>query len=79
MESPTFVGIFRDRKVEFTAAPPGLVDGTRVKVQPLAEEPPNAVEREALRQEAFAEMKAGLNLGGPPYPTRDEIYDRHGR
>ena len=33
-------------------------------------------DRDVLRQQAFARMKQGLHLGGPPYPKREELYDR---
>jgi hypothetical protein len=33
-------------------------------------------EREVRRQAAFAQMREGLDLGGPPYPKREELYDR---
>jgi hypothetical protein len=40
---------------------------------------PEDEEREALRREAFAQMERGIPLGGPPYPKRDELYDRFER
>jgi hypothetical protein len=33
-------------------------------------------DRETLRQRAFARMKQGMHLRGPPYPTREEFHDR---
>jgi hypothetical protein len=36
-------------------------------------------DRETLRQQAFARMKEGIHLGGPPYPKREELYDRFDR
>jgi hypothetical protein len=36
-------------------------------------------QRETLRQQAFARMKEGIHLGGPPYPKREELYDRFDR
>ena len=36
-------------------------------------------DRETLRQQAFAHMKAGIHLGGRPYPKREELYDRFDR
>jgi len=35
--------------------------------------------RETLRQQAFARMKEGIHLGGPPYPKREELYGRFER
>lgn len=80
----TVRGIFRGGIIELAEVPPGLVDGTAVTV----EIPVNGgvvgrmgrdVEREESRRRAFAEMEAGLDLGGPPYPTREELHERHGR
>jgi hypothetical protein len=36
-------------------------------------------DRETLRQRAFARMKEGIHLGGPPYAEREELYDRFDR
>ncbi|MFI5458471.1 MAG: hypothetical protein ACHRXM_23820 [Isosphaerales bacterium] len=35
--------------------------------------------RETLRQQAFARMKEGIHLGGPPYPKREELCDQFDR
>ena len=84
MASQWIDGIFRDGRVEFAVIPPGLVDGTPVRVEfpyreaDLAPTGPED-DREASRRRAFARMEKGIDLGGPPYPNRDEIHDRHGR
>jgi hypothetical protein len=36
-------------------------------------------DRETLRQQAFARIKEGIHLGGPPYPKREELHDRFDR
>lgn len=66
-------GIYRDGRVEFSEPPEGLPDGARVRVT-LVAPGDNAEDREALRQKAFARMRQGIDFGGAPYPTRDEIY-----
>jgi len=82
----TVEGIYRDGKVELTERPDHVDEAVRVLVTFL---PPNGsrektvmVEgqhRETLRQQAFARMKEGIHLGGPPYPKREELYDRFDR
>jgi len=82
----TVDGIYEDGKIQLLETPAGIPHGARVRVT-LAD--PNVpivesglagnAEREALRQRAFARMKTGLHLGGPPYPKRDELYDRFDR
>jgi hypothetical protein len=69
----TVEGIYRDGKVELTERPDHVDEAARVLVTFL---PPNGsrektvmVEgqhRETLRQQAFARMKEGIHLGGPP-------------
>jgi hypothetical protein len=77
----TVEGIYRNGKVELTEIPEG-VDQSRVMVVFLNDgsgrETLAPVEREARRQAAFAQMREGLDLGGPPYPEREDLYDRHG-
>jgi hypothetical protein len=82
----TVEGIYKDGKVELTERPDHVDEAARVLVTFL---PPNSsrektmmVEgqhRETLRQQAFARMKEGIHLGGPPYPKREELYDRFDR
>ena len=38
--------------------------------------PADVETRERLRQEAFAQMRRGIDSGGAPYPTRESLYDR---
>jgi hypothetical protein len=33
----------------------------------------DAEAREQLRQAAFEDMRQGIDLGGPPYPKREEL------
>jgi len=82
----TVEGIYRDGKVELTERPSHVDEAARVLVTFL---PPNGgrentmmvggQHRETLRQQAFARMKEGIHLGGPPYPKREELYDRFDR
>jgi hypothetical protein len=82
----TVEGIYKDGKVELAERPDDVDEAARVLVTFLPQggprEKPEAAEnqdRETLRQQAFARMKAGIHLGGPPYPKREELYDRFDR
>ncbi len=79
----TVEGTCRDGRIELTERPNGVGDGTRVLVTFLPSTSSGAKpaveateDRETLRQQAFARMKEGFHLGGPPYPKREELYDR---
>ncbi len=79
----TVEGTYNDGRVELAERPNGVGREARVLVTFLAAtdsgaKPPTEVteDREALRQRAFAHMKEGIHLGGPPYPKREELYDR---
>jgi hypothetical protein len=72
-------GIYQNGRVELAEIPAG-VDRSRVMVVFLNDGGEQTTlrpgEREALRQAAFAQMREGIDLGGPPYPKREELYDR---
>jgi hypothetical protein len=79
----TVEGIYKDGKVELSERPRHVEAPARVLVTFLPAEGPAArpgsgpsIDRESLRQQAFAQMKEGLHLGGPPYPKREDLYDR---
>jgi hypothetical protein len=79
----TVEGIYRDGKVELIEPPTQVDEDARVLVtflpavdsrgQAPGERTPD---HETLRQQAFAQMKEGLHLDGPPYPRREELHDR---
>lgn len=77
-------GFYKDGKIELTEQPTGIHEAPVMVVflngngQP-AEASEDAETREARRQRAFARMREGINLGGPPYPKREELYDRFDR
>jgi hypothetical protein len=82
----TVEGIYKDGKVELTERPERVYEAARVLVTFLPSGLPRDEhvtgedhDRETLRQQAFARMKEGLHLGGPPYPKREEFYDRFER
>jgi len=73
----TVEGTYRDGKVELAEQPEGL-EGARVIVTFLDTNGASAGSgdsREAVKQRVIARMRHGINLGGPPYPTREEIYE----
>lgn len=75
-------GVYRNGRVELAESPTGLDEPARVIVifLPVATPEPEPEEsREALRRRAFEQMETGLHLGGPPYPKREELYDRFER
>jgi hypothetical protein len=67
-------GIYKDGEVELLERPEGLREA-RVVVTFL---PPasNELSREEARDRMLSRMRAGIPLGGAPYPRREEIYDR---
>ncbi len=76
----TVEGIYKDGKIELTEMPGAVESPARVIVTflPAHAQPSEEVDREELRRRAFARMREGLDLGGAPYPSREEIYDRFG-
>ncbi|WP_152052661.1 hypothetical protein [Tautonia marina] len=73
----TISGTYRDGVIELSERPAGVSAGARVLVTFLDEASIAPEEREALRQEAFADMRRGIDLGGAPYPTREELNERN--
>ncbi len=80
----TVEGFYKNGKIELTECPNQVDESARVLVTflPRTSSPQKTEEsqdRETLRQQAFARMKEGMHLGGPPYPKREELYDRFDR
>jgi hypothetical protein len=75
----TVEGIYNEGKVELKEHP--TVDSpSRVIVTFLeARDPFVSSSREELRRRALDRMEEGLALGGPPYPSREELHDRTSR
>jgi hypothetical protein len=78
----TVEGVYRNGKLELVEEPVG-VEEARVLVVFLPAKGKGTTseerDREALRQAAFSDMEQGIDLGGPPYPRREELYDRFRR
>jgi hypothetical protein len=76
----TIEGVYRDGQVELSERPEGVGEPARVLVifVPPPAQPgpaPEAIRHEA-GQRLLALLGEGLPLGGPPYPGREELYDR---
>jgi hypothetical protein len=84
----TVIGVYRDGKVELSRRPEGLAENASVLVTFL---PANgttelgvaaqtadadAAARRAAGERFLARLKKGIPFGGPPYPKREELYDR---
>ena len=67
-------GIYKDGEVELLERPEELREA-RVIVTFLPATP-SELSREEAQARVLSRMRAGIPLGGPPYPTREEIYDR---
>lgn len=69
-------GIYEDGEVELLERPEGL-QRARVIVTFLPPPPLEpSRERDEARKRLLNLMREGIDLGGPPYPTREEIYER---
>lgn len=70
-------GIYKDGEVELSERPEGLTEA-RVIVTFLPLMPAEASPEEA-RNRLLGRMRVGIPLGGPPYPRREEIYEKDRR
>jgi len=86
----TIKGVYRDGKVELSEQPAGMASEVPVLVTflptSLVDEtyrPPGLTDEARARREAgerfLARLDKGIDLGGPPYPEREELYDRVNR
>jgi hypothetical protein len=84
----TITGVYRDGKVEFAERPAGVGEDVPVLVTFLpanqgSESVPSAPVAEEAQRAAWerflARLKQGIPFGGPPYPRREELYDRFDR
>lgn len=69
----TIQGVYRNGKIELLKQPIDAED-TRVLVTFLRAK--SGPRRDASVKALFDEMDKGINLGGGPYPKREELYDR---
>jgi len=78
MMSRTVKGVYRNGEVRLLEKPEGVEDGdVVVTLTNLRSERAEGESLEDRRQLALTWLRrAGWNLGGAPYPTRDELHDR---
>jgi hypothetical protein len=72
---PTVEGVYDNGRVELTERPIG-VGRAKVYVTFVIEGPAAEGARADAVDGWVASLREGLPLGGPPYPTRDDLYDR---
>ena len=84
----TIAGVYRDGKVEFAERPAGVGEDVPVLVtflpvnqgsEPEPSTPANEEARRAAWKRFLARLEQGIPFGGPPYPRREELYDRFDR
>jgi hypothetical protein len=76
--STTVKGVYRNGRIVLLDIPEGVEEAEVVVTFPdAAISAGDATDREARRQLALKWLRdGGWNLGGAPYPSRDEIHDR---
>lgn len=76
--SVTVKGVYRNGRIVLLETPKGVEEAEVVVTFPdTAISPVDATSREARRQLALKWLReGGWNLGGAPYPSRDELHDR---
>jgi hypothetical protein len=71
-------GIYRNGKVELLEEPEGIQEA-RVRVTFLPAEDAESRARYEAGRRLLALLAEGIDFGGPPYPKREELYDRVNR
>lgn len=76
--STTVRGVYRNGRIVLLETPTGVEEAEVVVTFPdAAISPDDRTVREARRQLALKWLReGGWNLGGAPYPTRDELHNR---
>jgi hypothetical protein len=69
-------GVYSEGRVELKEKPP--VEATSRVIVTFIDsgEQAESRSRDELRRRALRTMEEGLDLGGPPYPSREELYAR---
>jgi len=86
----TIRGVYRDGKVELSERPRDVSEETPVMVtfltneqsqgQKCTQEPGDQEQlRRAATERFLARLDKGIAFGGPPYPKREQLYDRFER
>jgi len=76
--STSVKGVYRDGRIVLLETPKGVEEVEVVVTFPDGAIPTgDSTDREARRQLALKWLReGGWNLGGAPYPSRDELHDR---
>lgn len=76
MSTVEIEGVYEHGRVKLSRKPKNVRAPSRVVVKFLDAEGPDAAEeaRKAAVERMLARMRKGIDFGGPPYPTREEIY-----
>ena len=76
--STTVKGVYRNGRIVLLETPKGVEEAEVVITFPdVAMSAGDSTDREARRHLALKWLReGGWNLGGAPYPSRDEIHDR---
>jgi predicted HTH domain antitoxin len=69
-------GVYSDGKVEIKERPPAEATSRVIVTFIDSGDQADSQFREELRRRALRAMEEGLDLGGPPYPSRDVLSDR---
>ena len=73
----TIRGIYRNGQVRLLETPEGVQEGeVAVTLANVTDVSKDAASHEARRLLALKRLRDGFDLGGSPYPTRDELHDR---
>ncbi len=69
-------GVYKDGRIKLSHKPKGVRASARVVVRFLdAEGTDDTPEvRNVAVERMLARMRKGISFGGPPYPTREQIY-----
>ncbi len=71
----TVEGLFEDGRIILAEKPPGI-SRCRVLVTFVAPVVDEETAAHSMRGKLLATLANGLDLGGPPYPSREELNDR---
>ena len=71
----TIEGVYRQGRVELAEQPTGIEE-SRVLVTFLPEPRNHAGARQEIVERILARAAGGFDLGGAPYPKREDLYDR---
>ncbi len=76
--STTVKGVYRNGRIVLLETPKGVEEAEVVVTFPdVAIAPDDATARQTRHQVALKWLREdGWNLGGAPYPSRDELHDR---